>query len=193
MTGPEGPQGPSGSGGGGQGDKGQKGQKGLKGAKGAPGVGCIAYETLVTMADGATKNVELIEVEESVKSFDATNFPSSGVPSVYMAQTSSSIAGSMSTATVKTLKHDTIKNYFLINDSLKVTAEHPLMTKRGSTWQWRRSYSIEVGDFLFSDSSTEIEVTSISEVNDAWIDIVKLDVEDLDCFFAGGVLNHNKN
>jgi len=65
------------------------------------------------------------------------------------------------------------------------------MVKRGTPWKWRKVYSIEVGDFLFGEGATEVEVISISQQGD-WTDIVKVNVEERDCFFAGGILHHNK-
>ncbi len=191
MTGLTGPQGPSGSGGGGQGDKGQKGQKGLKGQKGAAGANCFEIASPVTLPDGDTKTYGALAISDSVKSYTSNEFTSSDEPSVFMSESSSLLSGSFSTSTVKHVTTHTVDSYFLINGSIKVTAEHPIMIKRDNTWKWLRAWTIQVGDLMFGVDESTIEVTSISVVEDDWIDVAIINVEEVDNYFVHGILVHN--
>ena len=191
-TGATGPQGPGGSGGGSQGDKGQKGAPGAKGQKGQKGAGgCFEIASPVTLPDGDTKTYGGLAISDSVKSYTSNEFTSSDEPSIFMSESSSFLSGSFSTSTVKHVTTDSVDSYFLINGSIKVTAEHPIMIKRDNTWKWLRAWTIQVGDLMFGVNESTVEVTSISVVEDDWIDVAIINVEEVDNYFVHGILVHN--
>ena len=66
-----------------------------------------------------------------------------------------------------------------------------IMIKRDNTWQWLRAWTIQVGDLMFGVNESTVEVTSISAVEDDWIDVAIINVEEVDNYFVHGVLVHN--
>ena len=79
----------------------------------------------------------------------------------------------------------------MINDSLKITAEHPILIKRSNKWKFVRTWEIQVNDKLYTLDQTELNVDTIINVTDTWLNVCVIDVEELDNYFAGNILAHN--
>ena len=98
----------------------------------------------------------------------------------------------VSTATIKNMFFDYKDGYYNINDGLlKVTNEHPLWGYRNNKWSWYTLEELLVGDKLLNYKGETIQVTKL-EFIEGEVEVVNIDVEPLDVYFAGGILVHNK-
>ena len=164
----------------------------LPSTTGTLAIACFDISTLVTMSDDSTKTYGALEIGDQVKSISIENLISSDNPNEYLNQEITSINGTFTTSTVTYVNYQTISEYFIINNSIKVTAEHPLFVKRDGVWKYRRVWTIQQNDKLYTVNQSELNVDSIVTVKDSWLDVCTIGVENIDNYFAGEILAHNK-
>ena len=85
---------------------------------------------------------------------------------------------------------DYYDNYYIINDSLKATYEHPFFIIRDGSYYFKTTASLLPGDKLFKTDNEFEEIETIEFVNEP-LETVNFNVEDLDVYFGGGYLMHN--
>ena len=192
-TGPTGAQGDEGDEGpdGKTGQTGAQGSTGAQGYQGASGGSCFDIATAITLSNNTTTTYGALNAGDILVSFDITELTSSDHPNIYLNQETNTITGTMTTSTIDTINYFTVNSYFLINNNIKVTAEHPLLIKRDNIWKYRRVWTINQGDYMYNINQGETEITSISEVTNTWIDVAYINVEDIDNYFVNGILAHN--
>jgi len=101
--------------------------------------GCLIAGTQIRMADGSTKNVENIQVGDILQGYNKL-------------------------VKVKELKPNRWNEFYIINNRLKITWEHPVLIKRASKEIFTIVKNLVVGDKMIRyDSSTEV-ITSIGVV-----------------------------
>ena len=174
------------------------------------GLGCLGIGTPITMADGTTKNIEDVNVGDWVRAatvpgmpldFDEedtwsvwTGTPHGNPPTSVWATAYYDIQEvnrvTPASASVHDIYFDYYDNYYLINDSLKATYEHPFFVIRDGSYYFKTTASLELGDKLFKTDNEFEEVSSIEFVNEP-LETVNFDVESLDVYFGGGYLMHN--
>ena len=174
------------------------------------GNGCLAIGTKITMADGSLKNIEDINIGEYVKSAQIPGVPLDfdsedtwkdwvGVPhgnapnnvwatAFYDIQELNRV--SPVSASVFDLYYDFYDSYFLVNDKLKVTWEHPFFVLRNGGYSFQKTLHLEIGDKVFSSENDFIDIESIQLINEE-IETVNFNVEPYDVYFAEGMLLHN--
>ncbi len=174
------------------------------------GLGCLGIGTLITMADGTTKNIEDINVGDWVRAATVPGMPLdfdeedtwsawSGTPhgnppgsvwatAYYDIQEMN--RGTPASASVKDIYFDYYDNYYLINDSLKATYEHPFFVIRDGSYYFKTTASLLLGDKLFKTNNEFETLETIEFVNEP-LETVNLNVENLDVYFGGGYLMHN--
>jgi len=103
--------------------------------------GCLAYDTLVLMADDSVKRVIDVSVGDMVKARDLTD-------------------GKMVTRQVGAKYRGDQDHYYLINGALKVTGTHPVLTDSG---KWVMVSDLKKGDKIVS-LDNEIEITTFEKV-----------------------------
>ena len=99
---------------------------------------------------------------------------------------------------------DFADSYFVINGDIKVTGEHPFFIKipeefylptRGQNseefWCWEYVRNLEVGQIMYDKDMKEISIDTIEEIEEE-IEIVNIDVDGNNTYFAEGILVHNK-
>jgi hypothetical protein len=107
--------------------------------------------------------------------------------------TNTPIIGELVPVTVTNVRKDFYTSYYLINNDIKITKLHRLFASTdGSTWTWIDSSDLEVGYKLLDINKNIIEITSKLQVTEL-LDVIILDVENTDNYFAGqsSVLIHN--
>ena len=161
------------------------------GNSGGPGGGssCIAYGTLIEMSDGTFKPIEDIVVGDEVVSYNINSLSLEeeawiGWYARYR------IFGEKTVSTVVANRLGRNGAYYLINNNLKITNEHPMLMKKGDTITWESMKHLRVGHSIFNSDLEWIEVTSIERVV-VEFQTGDLDVEQVDNYFAGGILVHN--
>ena len=88
------------------------------------------------------------------------------------------------------LYYDFYDSYFLVNDKLKVTWEHPFFVLRNGGYSFQKTLHLEIGDKVFSSENDFIDIESIQLINEE-IETVNFNVEPYDVYFAEGMLLHN--
>ena len=65
------------------------------------------------------------------------------------------------------------------------------MIKRSNIWKWRRVQEIVENDSMYNEDGGETIITSIVNINSS-INVATINVSDVNTYFAGGILAHNK-
>jgi len=174
------------------------------------GLGCVGLGTPITMADGTTKNIEDVNVGDWVRAASVPGMPLdfdeedtwsewAGTPhgnppssvwatAYYDIQETNRITPA--SASVQDIYFDYYENYYLINETLKVTYEHPFFVLRDGRYQFKTTVSLIPGDKLFKSNNEFETLESIEFINET-LETVNLNVENLDVYFGGGYLMHN--
>ncbi len=153
------------------------------------GGGCLLYGTLVTLADGSTKLIEELELGDLVKTVSIEGLDSE-VEDAWKIFTSSSFTSTPASSTVTGIQKAQFSYYFLINNLLKITFEHPVMVERSGEYQFLRAKDIIVGDKIYRQEETWVSVDSIERIDEN-VNVVNINVESQDTYFADGILVHN--
>ena len=145
------------------------------------------------MYDGTFKVITDVNVGDTLIGYsqDSMIDESDGT---WMSWKTDTLEGDIVPVTVVQADIDYYKEYYVINKRIKITKSHPFFAKAkdSDVWGWIDSADLKVGDLLFKpDGSTE-EVTS-HEFKQRKLDVVTLNVENVDNYFAGlnPVLVHN--
>ena len=78
--------------------------------------------------------------------------------------------------------------YYVINENLRVTGDHPFYIDQ----RWTTAAELSVGDFLVNSSGDEVKIASLEWV-ESGVRVFNIDVLAPDTFYAGGYLVHNKD
>ena len=174
------------------------------------GVGCLALGTKITMSDGTTKNIEDVNVGDMVRSATVPGMPldfdDEDTWTTWIGTPHGNPPGSVwatayydiqevnrvtpASASVMDIYFDYYDNYYMINDSLKATYEHPFFILRDGSYYFKTTASLLPGDKLFKTDNEFEEIKTIEFVNES-LETVNLNVENLDVYFGGGYLMHN--
>ena len=155
---------------------------------GSPGGGgCLVYGTKVLMATGQTKNVEDLVAGDLVKAYDIEGL---GPDDNWYGWGTLLFNGEPTIAEVKSNHLNTYERYYLFNDTLKITNEHAILIKRGDEVSWEATRDVNVGDKIFNSNYEWVNIDSIEEIFET-IQVADPDVEDVDNYFAEGILVHN--
>lgn len=156
---------------------------------------CFTPDTLIRMSDGTEKAIEDVNIGEEVMTVVIPNLPDEDLGyGIWKTWSSTDDMSNLevSTATIKNMFFDYKDGYYNINDGLlKVTNEHPLWGYRNNKWSWYTLEELLVGDKLLNYKGETIQVTKL-EFIEGEVEVVNIDVEPLDVYFAGGILVHNK-
>jgi hypothetical protein len=154
------------------------------------GSGCLIKGTQLTMADGAYKNIEDVKDGDMLMSLHIEGLNDDENIN-YHNWSSTTLVSFPSITTVRGIKKIMNKRVYRINDVLVASGEHKHFIKRNDVFLFERADSIRKGDLLMYEKGTYILVNTIV-VQDGIFETYILDVEDLDVYFANGLLTHNK-
>jgi len=154
-------------------------------------VGCFEISTLVHMGDGSTKTYGELVSGDIVKSFSIKGLTETDDPTIYLNEQIDTLTGAETTSIVQFITIITQDSYYLINNSIRVTGEHPLMIKRNDTWKWRKVQNLQQSDKLYNVSNGETNIDSIENILDM-VNVAMIGVSDINTYFAGDILAHNK-
>ena len=152
---------------------------------------CFDVETMVTMSDGSTKRYGDLIQGDSIKSLSISELTETDDESVYLNEVTDTISGIITSSIVQSITTTTYNSYYLINNTIKVTYQHPIMIKRSNIWKWRRVQEIVENDSMYNEDGGETIITSIVNINSS-INVATINVSDVNTYFAGGMLAHNK-
>lgn len=162
------------------------------GEGGGGGGGCLVYGTKVLTPEGEV-DVETLSVGDIVIGRHFDSMPGSLSEGFIEEQAylnwSTREDGYNVDNTIYYAKHSIYSEYILVNTKLKITKEHPILINRIGIWEWRRAEHVKVGDKI-RGSSSEDTITSVEVIEDS-VNVVTLDVEYSDTYYADGILVHN--
>jgi hypothetical protein len=144
--------------------------------------GCLLHGTQILMADGSQKAVENIQVGDLVTSVALTGLDSANENGWQTYQTSF-FGPSPNTASVIGVLNSQFNAYYVINNKLRITFEHPVLIKRGQQYQFSRAENLVIGDELFHFVNGWTQLDSFELVNET-VDVVNIHVETQDTYFA---------
>ncbi|MFC1703381.1 polymorphic toxin-type HINT domain-containing protein [Candidatus Omnitrophota bacterium] len=131
---------------------------------------CFVPGTSITMADGTSKPIEHINVDDEVLAFNE--------------ETKQTVKDA-----VKYVFLNTADRYLIVNGALKVTPNHPVY----HNGQWVEIGSLKIGDELLNQKGELEPISDIQEVKlDMPITVYDLNVNPYHTYFAEGYLVHNK-
>jgi hypothetical protein len=154
---------------------------------------CIVYGQPIAMADGTIKLVEDIIVGDVVKALSIAGL--SEDEAAWRTWSTPNFQSTESTTIITHAFHGSYPRSTTISlaqgDPLKITHEHPVLSKRGGDSAFRRVDALLVGDDVYNGTSgTWINITNI-EIIEANVQTVSLGAETADNYFAQGILVHN--
>ena len=172
---------------------------------------CFLPGTLIRMSDGTDKKIEELSVGEEVLAAQVPNMPLvfdhrdswstwSSTPTIYPPNINWSQnyhemqelnRTSTSTSTISDIFFDYMDSYYLINGEVKATSEHPFFVFDGSDYRFVSTLNLQIGWFLYTIDNEFEKIFSINKINDPQ-EVVNINVEPLDVYFADGILVHNK-
>ncbi|MBI4235105.1 Ig-like domain-containing protein [Candidatus Peregrinibacteria bacterium] len=130
--------------------------------------GCFLAGTQILMADGRPKNIEDVVVGD------------------YILTKESYVSGELVPALVAKLYRENVSEYFVVNEKLRLTAEHIIFLNG----RWQRAAKLKVGDVMLYKDGGEIEVASLRTVREE-VTVYNFEVEKYHTYFADGFYVHN--
>jgi len=149
--------------------------------------GCFLPDTPITLANGTQRQIKDLRPGDRVASYQIAGLdPNNEL--AWKTWKAASLSMVASPATVKEVFKQTFDGYFQLL-GLKVTYEHPLLTRRNGIWEFRQVQDIKKGDAIWKNGIA-MPVDTMTYVRG---DIVtyNLNVEPTDVYLANGVLAHN--
>lgn len=151
------------------------------------GGGCILLGTPVDTPDGPIK-AELLAVGDEVTSRFIKGMPDASLGDEYNYWSTGKLEASPAVSRVEHVKVDTYHTLMTIN-KLMLTPDHPILIMREGRISWLSAGLIEEGDFMEKYGGWE-KVTTV-RMQTGKFDVVTLDVEPYDVYYANGILVHN--
>ena len=155
----------------------------------AGGGGCLVYGTKVLMYDGSLKNVEDLIIGDIVKSM-AINGLNPNIELNWEDWVTNDFQYEDGLSIIMNIDDNSFDEYYVFNNKLKATYEHPIFIKRGDTYRFECAENITIGDYMFT-SNNEFELISSIDIIDEVIQTININIEENDVYFADGILVHN--
>jgi len=137
---------------------------------------CFAAGTQITLGDGSKKNIETVQIGDTVKTYDTEKKEFTHA------------------LVTKTFYHtpEQMGDYYLIlktdnNHEVKITPNHPVYVNQSS---WQEAGTIQVGDSVVGDQGSREKVIEVTKVYEK-ISTYNIEVETYHDYFVG-FLVHNK-
>jgi len=157
---------------------------------GGGGGGCLVYGSNIMMADGTSKKVQDIVVGDSLEAITDTTLDESN-EDAYKTWTAPSLVNTTkTTSTVETVYVDSYSWYYILNEKVHATYEHPFLILRGDTYSWERAEDILEGDFLVTNNLVLEKVWRKQRV-DQEVQTYNFNVEDADTYIVENIVTHN--
>ena len=151
--------------------------------------GCLVYGTMITLADGTKKAIEDLEIGDLLKTVSITGLDSEN-ENAWKTFSTTAFESAESSSTVVGIQKSQFTSYFLLNNKLKITFEHPLLINRDGNYFFSRANDIVLGDLLLDEVNGWISIASKERI-DTNVNVVNINVESQDTYFAEGILVHN--
>ena len=172
---------------------------------------CFTPDTKLTLIDGTQKEIQELAIGDELLSMRMPNAQTEEEHPVIASDVAYADycivelgESELVSAKIINMFFDFADTYFLINDEIKVTGEHPFFVKipdgfylsttgqnSEEFWAWEYVRNLEVGQVMYDKDMNEVPIDSIEEIEEE-IEIVNIDVDTNNTYFAEGILVHNK-
>ena len=157
------------------------------------GGGCVIWDNTVTMSDGTEKKAQHVKVGDVIRGKRIANLPdssTSGSAYLHWAADHGEMDYEEVDVTVTFVDLSSYTSYYLINDHLGLTYQHPALVLSDGVYMFKQAIDITVGDYLVKDLNVLEKVETLIYV-EKLVPVVDIDVEDSDTYYMNGVLLHN--
>ena len=172
---------------------------------------CFTPDTKLTLVDGTQKEIQDLAIGDELLSMRMPNAQTEEEHPIIASDVAYSDycivelgESELVSAKIINMFFDFADTYFLINGEIKVTGEHPFFVKvpegfylptKGQSseefWAWEYVRNLEVGQIMYDKNMKEVPIDTIEEIEEE-IEIVNIDVDTNNTYFAEGILVHNK-
>ena len=160
---------------------------------GGQSVACFLVGTEVSKSDGTVSNIEDLDVNDTILGATIPGLPDEDAGDEWKEHSSAEGTSVSSTnVTIKDIWYDYVTHYWNINNRVKVSGQHYMWTLRDGWWQWIIADQLKVGDSLLNKDLSVEEITSKDFNGYGEYEVVNINVETEDVYFAADVLSHNK-
>lgn len=157
------------------------------------GGGCIVYGQRLSLTNGETIPVQSALFSDMILGADIRGLPdSSNNPSLFLNWSATDPDIKNVNVELVDIKHGSYRQFYLINNLLKVTLEETIYIRRNGVSKFVHVKNLRVGDELYHVSGSHHAVTEIKIV-DQNVRTVSLNVEIIDTYFVEGYLFHNRD
>ena len=150
---------------------------------------CFLYGTEIKMADGSNKLIEDLVLGDVLSSLSIEGLDKN-IENNWLEFSAETFSYTNSSARIVNLIHGSYSNYYIINNSIRITYEHPVFIKRDNEYKFCKVHNLLVGDLLFNTDDTWVEIQTIEFINET-CQTVGVNIEDDDVYFGSGILVHN--
>jgi len=172
---------------------------------------CFTPDTKLTLVDGTQREIQELAIGDELLSLRMPNAQTEEEHPVIASDVAYADycivelgESELVSAKIINMFFDFADTYFLINGEIKVTGEHPFFVKipdgfylsttgqnSEEFWAWEYVRNLEVGQIMYDKDMNEVSIDSIEEIEEE-IEIVNIDVDTNNTYFAEGILVHNK-
>ena len=142
------------------------------------------------MADGTSKKVQDIVVGDSLEAITDTTLSESD-ENAYKTWTAPTLVNTTkTTSTVEEIFVDYYTWFYILNEKVHATYEHPFLILRGDTYMWKTAEDIAEGDFLVTNNLVLEKVWRKQRINQE-VQTYNFNVEDADTYIVENIVTHN--
>ena len=151
---------------------------------------CVVEGTKITLNDKETVPIEKIKVGQEILSFNLNTLQKSHKYDTLVKLKTNNFDGIFQEDLVKNVWKNTVDEYYLINDKLKITKDHIVLAKRDQTYYWTKVEQLLLNDYLFTEQNIFEKISSIIIVKEP-VKVFNLEVNRVFNYFANSYLIHN--
>jgi len=151
---------------------------------------CVSEGTNITLKDKTIKPIEEITIGEELLVFDLKTLEKTQKYNLLVKLKTDKFHGKFENSIVKNIWTNSTNKYYLINNKLKITADHILLSSRNNQYYWTKVENLLLNDLLFTEMNIFECIKSIDIVNEE-IDVYNLEVNTYYNYFADSYLIHN--
>ncbi len=151
---------------------------------------CVVEGTKITLNNYSTKTIEEIMIGENILVFDLETIQRTQKYEILLKLKSKNFKGVFKESRVKNIWTNRVKEYYLINNSLKITGNHILLCYRDNTYFWTKVENLLLNDYLFTTQNIFEKINTIEKINES-INVYNLEVNSYYNYFASNYLIHN--
>ncbi len=151
---------------------------------------CVVEGTKITLNDKETVPIEKIKVGQEILSFNLNTLQKSQKYDILVKLKTNDFDGIFQGDLVKNVWKNTVDEYYLINNKLKITKDHIVLAKRYETYYWTKVEQLLLNDYLFTEQNIFERISSIIIVKEP-VKVFNLEVNRVFNYFASSYLIHN--